>query len=268
MKFAVIVSERDPAGMNIKECLLKLYDFKKKDDYYFYKNIELHTVGKESIYCENVDKEIKSDFFVFATKHESTSKINSLSVHTAGNWDKAQFGGRDRELCMAPASYLKAGLLELEKSKIGGFEVIQECTHHGPYIKKPSIFIEIGSSSEQWKSKEAGDVIANTIINVIEKPLTKQNVAFGIGGMHHTPIFKKIILNSDVAMGHICPKYMLQYLDEDMIKQAIDRTSEKVNFVLLDWKGLGKEKKRVLGLLKALDLRVRRSDKILKTKAL
>ena len=31
-------------------------------------------------------------------------------------------------------------------------------------------------------------------------------------------------------------------LHEELIKQAIQKTAEKVDFVLLGWKGLGKEK--------------------------
>ena len=55
--------------------------------------------------------------------------------------------------------------------------------------------------------------------------------------------FKKILLNTEFAVSHVCPKYNLESLDKGMIKQAIERTYEKVEFIILDWKGLGKEKK-------------------------
>ena len=42
------------------------------------------------------------------------------------------------------------------------------------------------------------------------------------------------------------------------------KLNEKFDFILLDWKGLGKEKQRIINLLKNLNLEFRRTDKILK----
>ena len=55
---------------------------------------------------------------------------------------------------------------------------------------------------------------------------------------------------------------MLENLSEDLIKQAVDKTKEKVDFILLDWKGLGKEKQRITEMLKNLE--VKRTDQVLK----
>lgn len=254
MKFAIIVSKKDKAGLNIKENLLKL-----KPD------LKIHTVEKESIFCENIDKEIDADFFIFATKHESESKIPSLSCHTPGNWSKAEFGGQDRKLCIAPASYLKMAFLELNKlGKNLGYDIVNEVAHHGPYLEKPVMFVEIGSSLEQWQDKKAGEIIAKTIINILSKKPGKYEIAFGIGGLHTCPIFNKIILRTNIALGQICPKYQLKNLDEEMILQAIKKTQEKVDFVLLDWKGLGKEKARIVKMLENLNLHYKRTDQILK----
>ena len=254
--------KKDIAGLNIKDSLLNLYDFKETGEKYgnnsifqLNKNIKLYTTEKDSIYCENIDKEIEADLFIFATKHKATSKIPSLSVHTQGNWSKAEFGGRNRQVCIAPACYLKQGLIKLnELGKQTDFEIIQECTHHGPYLEKPSMFIEIGSSEEQWKRKDAADIIAKTIYHLVTNEPKQCKTAFGIGGLHHTPNFKKIILNSDIALGHVCPKYMLQSLDKVMIKQALEKTMEKVEVIVLDWKGLKTEKQRISSLLKEMGL--------------
>ena len=242
---AIIVSKKDTAGMNIKECL-ENYDLEKYDT-------KLFMVEKESVFNENIDEEIDADFFIFATKHKSESKINSLSVHTAGNWTKAanEHGGQDRKLCIAPAAYLKMALLKLmELAKDIDFEVVQECSHHGPFLEsKPSMFIEIGSSEEQWKNKQAGEIIAKTIIYLLENKPPSCRAAFGIGGLHHTPILTKTMLKTDIAFGHVCPKYMLEFLDKEMILQAIEKTEPKAELGVLDWKGLGKEKTRIKGLL-------------------
>jgi len=266
----MIASDKDTAGLNIKDNLLSLYKWESKGVFHshpFYEfkdsknELYLFTSNKESIFCENVDLEIeqeigKFDLLLFTTKHAAKSGIPSLSVHTQGNWAKAEFGGKDRTLAIAPARLLKTFFVKLENNATGmDYDIIQECTHHGPYVKCPSIFIEIGSLPEQWKDKKAGMIIAQTIKDVFEGRILQDRVAVGIGGMHHTPIFRKVMQRNDIAFGHVCPKYMLEKLDKDMIRQAISQTQEEVNFVALDWKGLGSHKEAIVKMLEELDLK-------------
>ena len=268
MKIAIIVSKKDPAGMNIRQRLLESYQWEKinNEKYQLKKNesIKLYIAEKESIFCEDIDKEIEADLFVFATKHQSSSGIHSLCVHSPGNWGKAEFGGKDKKLCTAPARYLRTALFTLKKNASNlNYEIIQEVTHHGPFLEKPCFFIEIGSNLESWKNKKAAEIISKTIMEVLEQKDTKKYaIAFGIGGLHHTPILTRVMEKTDIAFGHVCPKYNLHNLDKEMILQAIEKTQENVDFVVLDWKGLGKEKQRILDLLKELNLEVKRSDRI------
>ncbi len=258
MDIAIVVSKKDQAGMNIKRCLLDLFPFRKTDQTFdkneVYENgsIRLYTVEKETIFCDNVDS-IAADMVMFATKHQSASGIHSLSVHAPGNWGIAEFGGRDRQLCIAPAGYLKAAMIALSKNAAElKYEIIQECTHHGPCIKKPCFFIEIGSAVEEWTNREAGEAIARTIMQVLQSEVAVARAAVGIGGLHHTPNFKGIILTSDIAIGHVCPKYNLENLNREMLLQAIEKTQEKVELIIVDWKGLGAEKERVAELVKEI----------------
>jgi len=263
MQFAVIVSSKDPAGITIKESLMRLYEFEKTKDIfdkspvYKFQNIKLYTSAKESVLCENIDDKIKADIFVFATKHKSQSGIPSLSVHGIGNWGNAdrEHGGKDKTLCISPANYLKEALTFLEKNNAVKFDVVQECTHHGPFLKKPVMFIEIGSSEKQWKNKDAADIIAKAIAHIeIVNPMMFK-AAIGIGGLHTTPNFKKIMLKTDIALSHVCPKYNLQNLDEDLIISAM-RSSYPgaAEMAILDWKGLGEFKEKITGMLKKLSI--------------
>ncbi len=255
MKTAIIASKKDPAGMNIASFLEK----ENLDKY----NSKLYFVEKESIYNENIDKEIEADLFIFATKHRSVKGVDSLSCHAPGNWSKAEAGGINKKLCIAPAVLLKRAFLELNKlGKDLHHEVTLEVTHHGPYLEKPSMFIEIGSDEKNWQNKKAGKIISDVIIKLLKNNNKDYKVAFGIGGPHYCNTFNKVLLRTDIAIGHICPKYQLENLDKEMISQAIEKTKEKVDFVLLDWKGLGKEKQRIVDLLKELDLEFERTDSL------
>lgn len=255
MKFAIIVSKKDIAGMNIASFLEKL-DFRKYDANLFY-------LEKDTVFSENLDQEIDADLFIFATRHQSEAAKPSLSVHTQGNWARAEYGGRDRELAVNPADYIKTAFQILHKdSKLKEFEVTLECTHHGPALNKPSMFIEIGSTQKQWENKEAGELIANTIIKLIKATTKKYKIAIGIGGPHYCSNFNKIELNSDIAISHICPKYMLDKLDKQMLQQAIEKTDGKVDLILLDWKGLGTEKEKIKQITDELEIEVKRTNQI------
>ncbi len=124
------------------------------------------------------------------------------------------------------------------------------------------MFIEIGSDMEQWQDPEAGQIIAKTIMILLENPPQKYRVAFGIGGLHHTPIFRKVKDKTDIAFGHICPKYNLENLDKEMIKQALEKTQEKVDLIILDWKGLGQFKEKIVNLLEELNLEYKKAKEL------
>lgn len=274
MKTALIIWKDCPAGNNVKNHLINEFNFKKTNDsfdnnpiYQLNDDIKLYTINTKHINAENIDKNIEADRFIFSTTHRSEAGTASFSVHAPGNWNRAEMGGQKREICIAMPTLMKQAYLKLKKqNNLEEFNVTMECTHHGPYLEKPCMFIEIGSTEKQWTNQEAGRIVAQTITTVLvgnkngntEK---KYEVAFGIGGPHYCNNFNKILERTDIAVGHVCPKYALESLDEIMIKQGVEKSQEKVDFILLDWKGLGKEKQRITELLKKLNIEFKRTDK-------
>ena len=273
MKTALIIWKDCPAGNNVKNHLINEFNFKKTDDsfdnnniYQLNDDIKLYTINTRHVNAENIDKNIEADRFIFSTTHRSEAGTASFSVHAPGNWNRAEMGGKEREICIAMPALMKQAYLELKKhNNLDKFNVTMECTHHGPYLEKQCIFIEIGSTEKQWTNQEAGRIVAQTITSVLadnkENTEKKYEVAFGIGGPHYCNNFNKILERTDIAVGHVCPKYALESLDEVLIKQGTERSQEKVDFILLDWKGLGKEKQRIVELLKKLNIEFKRTDK-------
>ncbi|MBC8495138.1 hypothetical protein H8D36_03225 [archaeon] len=249
MKIAIVSSKEDEAGMNIQSFLKDLIKPKMGSH-----EVSLQIYDKETIYLENLDEELGCDMIIFATKHESKSGVHSLSVHTQGNWGKAGLGGKPNDLGISPACWLKEAMKILEQKAIAlHYEVIQEVTHHGPSLSVPSFFIEIGSSVEEWNNPKAGKLLAETIVELLEMDVPTYKTAVGIGGLHHTPSFKKIILNSDIALGHACPKYNLENLDKKMLIQAMKKTVPKAELVIIDWKGVGSYKEQLKEMLEGID---------------
>lgn len=277
MKIAIVCFTGDSASMTIKNSLLPSfeksnlffdsYEVCKKD---FQNQLYLFTTDKESIYYEDLDMQLKSqtnlrfDLIIFATKHQSKSGINSLSCHAPGNWAKAEYGGIDEKVCISSPNVLKAFYQNLQlfnSTAKTDYEVILECTHHGPYIETPCAFIEIGSNEESWKNRTAGDVISKTILNTLPNLTleTTKDVAVGFGGLHHAPEFAKRLERNECLVSHVCPKYMLDSVTIDAISFAITRSVPPANLILLDWKGLGKNKEKILELCKSTGLKIKKT---------
>lgn len=254
IKFAIITPKPDFAGLNIAE---ELKEFSITPSF---------KTDERSIYLENIDKQIDADFIIFATTHRG-DKEKMLSVHAPGNWKKAELGGKEGKVCLTSAFVLKTFFQELNKNVPEGWQATLECTHHGPYIEKPCLFIEIGSNEENWKDKKAGKAIARTIFDSIKLVNSEKNLdwvpAIGLGGPHYCSNFNKIQLNSDYAISHIIPEYCMP-ITKEMILQAIDKTQEKNLLVLLDWKGLGKsqDRQQVLNTLDKSNLKYLKTSEI------
>ncbi|MFX1317433.1 MAG: D-aminoacyl-tRNA deacylase, partial [Promethearchaeota archaeon] len=188
---------------------------------------------------------INPDLIIFASRHRSEAQRPAFLTHLTGNWSsKAEFGGNPRELSLASALLFKAGFLSLienSKSKIlPNFSTDIEVTHHGPTtLEKPLIFMELGSTMEEWSIHKAGEIVANSIINAIYKYLdlkkkNDQSIALGFGGTHYAPNFHRLVINNNIAMSFICPKYYVQELDRDLITQMIENTLESVDYFIID----------------------------------
>ena len=106
-KFAVVIPYKFTASRNILENLerLKLPE-----------NVEVVKVEKESIYNEDIDKKVKADYFIFATRHQSEAGVKSLCVHAPGNFSENELGGRKRELNTAMPSFMKTAINFLERN--------------------------------------------------------------------------------------------------------------------------------------------------------
>jgi D-aminoacyl-tRNA deacylase len=243
MRFTIVASKKDLAGMNIINELRKLNP-----------ELDIYLTDRELIYSDNLDKELKCDFIIFASKHKSIKHLKTLSIHSIGNWSKAEFGGKDNIICKSNPQILKHFFQTLEKNAkvISNYQVTMEVTHHGPFIEIPSLFIEVGSSKEEWQDIKACNIIAKTINDSINSFDYKQiKTALAIGGPHYSPNFNKIQLGEEYAIGHIIPKYALP-LKEYMVKEMISKSTEKIDYAILDWKGIGNSKER-LNIVKILE---------------
>jgi len=258
----------DLASMNIRHKLIEHFEFKEIEQefdgaqVYRWKDIILLTTDKEMIYYDNLDREIAKqlnitpEIIIFASRHSSQQKLPALTTHVTGNWGKAMYGGRDESLAIAEARAMKLALLKLHELNTLDWIVCYEATHHGPSeLEVPSLFIEIGSSEEEWRNDKAGEIVAETIVHVLENyQKSKFKIAVGIGGGHYAPKQTKVALNSELAFSHIAAKYA-HPLSKELLIKAINRTSGRVHGIYVDWKGSrGETKQMARNIAEELDL--------------
>lgn len=264
LDFAIIASKKDAAGMNIAGQLRLLHDFPAEIGG---RKVGIFIADDELIHCENIDNEIDAGVFIFASRHVSKANVHSLTVHGIGNWGNAKAGGRARSLVACPSALMKQCMKLLTEKALAerlDYKVVQEATHHGPYIEKPAMFIEIGSDEGRWNDEEAGKIVAEAICGAIKNfggsSENAVKAAVGIGGLHYASNFRKVVLSEGFSVSHICPKHELGLLDAEILKQAMDKSVPKAASAILDWKGLGKEKERIVQLLHSLGVSYSRTS--------
>jgi D-aminoacyl-tRNA deacylase len=258
MRTVIVSSSTDPAGSNIHDKLVERQHFRKTslehDGFPIFSNedVELITSRKEIVSADDLDSLYPECRYVFISRHRAESGIPSLTAHFTGNFGEAKFGGNPNEVARCSPSLLKSYFSNLvsRKNELQKYEMTLEATHHGPTSLKNSVlFVELGSTRDQWIDTEAASFVASVLMTAIEKMKTFPKCAIALGGTHYPAKFSKFLTESDMCLGHIVPKYSLPYVDELMLNQIIEKSEQPVKYAVVDSKGLGLEKKRVLDLL-------------------
>jgi D-aminoacyl-tRNA deacylase len=288
--FTLVASKKDPASSAMAEYLIDRIGFSKNSqdlnfcgshdsdckasvtndyrtdifDLYIYKNIKLHfSQNSLLLYLDNLDT-IYPDClaFIFLSRHSSESRIPTLTCHFTGNFDTNRFGGIPRELGMCYPYLQKQYMKEISANRflVPSYGIVIEATHHGPTsLKKPSLFIEIGSTEKEWADKNAASVVCDSLMYVLHKINANsrcKDVGIALGGTHYPTKFNQLLLNSQFGLAAVAARHNLCSVDESMINQMISKSIEKVEYAIVDRKGLGKEKVRILELIEKKDLQL------------
>ncbi len=259
----LVASKIDPAGYGMANCLIETHSLLRTDhefEVYTNRTIDLLIVDQEALTLDWLDGKFSPEYYVFLSRHRSESGIPTLTCHTTGNFsDVSEMGGRPRELAYTYPSLQKYYMQTLwnQRASIPDYQLVIEATHHGPTaLKKPALFVEIGSTEKQWVDKSAISVVCDAIIKAINGLKKYGNIGIGLGGTHYPSKFNELLIESDFAVASVASKHSLPYVDRSMLDQMINKSIENVKYVFMDWKGLGKEKNRLDNVVKDLGLKV------------
>ena len=252
----LVAYQDDPAGHNMAKFLSK--EMTQEDDIFRGQYYDLVIISTPAISADWLEEKYDYDGFVFLSKHAAESGQLALTCHSTGNFSDAKFGGNDRQVAIPHPNLQKAYLQTLKKnqSQFSEFQITIEATHHGPTaLKKPSIFIEIGTTEKQWTDESLCRSVATLIHQVMSNSLKENPIAICFGGTRYPSKFTDELLEGKYALGTVIPKHALENLDEQLFSHIISQ-NDMATVALLDWKGLGSEKQKVLDFLEKTDLEV------------
>ena len=267
---AITLSLSDPAGQTIFS-ILKEKGFKSTGEYRVLKKEDTYLIAIEPLivpeeryntpsepdpYPADYDKlaeRYEVDYFIVASRHWAKSGRPSLTMHPTGNFGKAMYGGRPRELQRTAPNAMRDIYLRILEDPPEDFEVSLEATHHSPTIfSVPMFFAEVGSREEQWRDRDVCNYLVECILRGIEDE-GDARVAIGFGGGHYCPYFSPKM--REYAFGHIAAKYAIPLLSMDLVQQMVEK-SGTAELAILDSGLKSNERRKVEGLLSRLDLDV------------
>ncbi len=252
----LIAYQDDPAGRNMAKYLSK--DMTLDGDIFHGKYYDLVMIKTPAISADWLEEKYDYDGFIFLSKHAAESGVLALTCHSTGNFSDAKFGGNDKQIAIPKPGFQKKYLqaLKYNQSQFPDFQITIEATHHGPTaLTKPSIFVEIGTTEKQWTDESLCSSVAELVHKVLSEPIPESPVAICFGGTHYPSKFTDELLDGKHALGTVIPKHALGGIDEELFSHILTQNS-MARTALLDWRGLGPHKQKILDLLESSDLEV------------
>ena len=242
----VIISRPDIASLIIGEELLELGDWQRGPDVegcitHGFCDTRIWWLDSRLLWEDDLDERWRQatteevSEIIFPSRHSATSGQPSLTVHPIGiphlsSQDEIPFGGKAAS-CPPPNPRLAAWFRELKQMGDASdlcdeFSFTLEATHHGPWLKTPCMFIEIGSTESYWGRRDAARILADIIwrglgldggvgIGNWNASAAGEKVVVGIGGGHYAPFIGRLALHEGVWLGHVLANHSLPMIRPD-----------------------------------------------------
>jgi len=232
----LVCSLEDIASVNIRDRLTESSDWMEQGVFenepaLVHGDDILVTIGERHLFADDIDLRVSEatgqeiECVVFLSRHKAASGIPTLTVHPIGNFaQKADFGGRPGML-VPSAPDLMTSLLRSMQDHVQGLEyqISFEVTHHGPFLRAPTLYLEIGSSEGQWPDVKAGEALARSLLEV---DVIKAKKVIGLGGGHYAPRFSEVALKKKVSIGHMITNHFADHATDDDLVLAIKKALE------------------------------------------
>ncbi len=252
----LVASREDPAGLNMANHIAS--SMKGSGSSFSGEHYDLLIIDTPTISSDHLLDVTGYDACVFLSRHAAESGRLALTCHCTGNFNEALFGGNPKQIAIPYTEFQKQYMKVLweRRGEFTMFQIILEATHHGPTsLAIPSIFVEVGTTLEQWNDALLCARVADVVMETYKREMHKAPRAICFGGTHYPEKFTKMVLQGEYALGTIVPKHSLEYVDKQMFSHILER-NPNTNTVLLDSGGLGKFKADIISMAEDSDLEV------------
>ena len=276
VRLAVAYSLGDPAGRGSALRLVELFGGSRARCPYAEECFEVNGVmvggfnaGSTELEMLDASPDPNADAVVVFSRHRAESGRKSLTVHHPGNpTSDNSLGGEPMKLATSYPALAKALLVALRDASIEtglseSHEVTLEATHHGPTKpSKPIVYMELGSTEEDWSSPRGWETIALAFMKAMDiLPKLEGSCvrAAGFGGTHYVPKHTKLQLESSYCIGHTIPRYAFDKgASESIIEEALTKAYPgPVEIALVEKKSLkGHQRRLVASVCERLGVRV------------
>ena len=97
--------------------------------------------------------------------------------------------------------------------------------------------------------------VAKLVHHVFSNNISENPVAICFGGTHYPSKFTHELLEGRYSLGTVIPKHTLDELDEELFLHIM-KQNNMAKFALLDWRGLGSNKQKILNFLESTSLEI------------
>ncbi len=232
MSRLLICSEPDLPSVNMRAALREMHSwedlgesggmrFSVCGDTYMISIDDMH-IRHDDLDVQAAGFGIKVDDVIVMSKHSARSGKPALTVHPIGNYHGNEFGGKERTLVRpSPALMSDAMRRIVVYNDVPDVQTCLEVTHHGPWLERPTFYIEIGSDELHWEDRHLAKILAMVISDL--EPHDEYPIVVGVGGGHYAPKFTDLVLTHRVNIGHMLPVYQMEGTDdEDIVRMVTD----------------------------------------------
>ena len=232
MSRLLVCSEPDLPSVNMRAALMRMHEWEdlgEKDGARFCVCGDTYMISIDDMHIrhDGIDRQaeefgIQVDDVVVMSKHSAKSGKPALTAHPIGNYHENEFGGRERALVQASPALMTDALRRIVSyNDVPGIQTCFEVTHHGPWMDRPTFYIEIGSDESHWGDVHSAEILARVITDL--DPHDEYPTVVGVGGGHYAPRFTDLALSRKVNVGHMLPIYQMEGRDdEDFLRMLND----------------------------------------------
>tara|TARA_B100000927_G_C16470806_1_gene471453 strand:- start:2525 stop:3487 length:963 start_codon:yes stop_codon:yes gene_type:complete len=242
----LLCSLSDEASVNLRNALQENTRWSDEESFghgdvlrSLHSDVHLLSIDQIHVNADAIDKTHEKelgcnvDEVLVLSRHVSSTDTPAITLHAIGlpgatpEGERGRAGGLNGNLVPPSprfATIFREMVVEARKRNLDDhFDLTLEATHHGPILEAPTLYLEIGSTKEDWSREDALKLWATLLSDIlglkngVQKGIWEGEgeVMIGIGGGHYAPRHREVVEMGNMWLGHIIAGYSLDFSKSD-----------------------------------------------------